>query len=278
MFSTGNFARVSSIFAGALSVLRRGVAGSSEKNSRSVPALTHTERRAAKDDSMSTQASVHSIDALKDLRTSLALFGEDVQSALGAVDMEIRRTVQWLQHDRRMYWQEQIKRRKEQVAQAQAEVFRRKLAQRPDYSPAYSEQKQLLAKAEASLRDAEARAAMVKKWEPALQLAVLEYRGTTRRINSIASGDVARSVVLLQKMIDALESYLRVTAPSGIAAASPLEGIVDTFMAEETARSEESDAESATTATAELPAAPETNAGGGNDERPSSSRGPHEVE
>jgi hypothetical protein len=186
---------------------------------------------------MSTQASVHSIDALKDLRAGFALFGEDVLVALGTVDMEIRRTVQWLQQDRPMYWQNQVKRRKEQVAMAKAEVFRRKLAARPGYSPAMSEQKEILAKAEASLRDAELRALQVKKWEPALQLAILEYRGTTRRIKTLATSDVPRAVALIARMVEALEAYLHVTAPSG-GGVSPLESFASAIEAEAPSASE----------------------------------------
>jgi hypothetical protein len=163
---------------------------------------------------MSTQADVHSIDSLKEFRVALALFSEEALSALGSVDMEVRRTIQWLQHDRREYWQQQIKRRREQVAQAKAEVFRRKLAKTSDYTPAMSEQKELLRRAEASLQDAETRAALVKKWEPALQQAALEYRASTRRISNFASGDVPRAAALLDRLIDALEGYLRVALPS----------------------------------------------------------------
>ena len=84
---------------------------------------------------MSNQADVRSIDAIRGFRVALALFAEDALAALGAVDMEAKRTVQWVQHDRRAYWQEQIKRRREQVAMAKAEVFRRKLAKTDDYTP-----------------------------------------------------------------------------------------------------------------------------------------------
>jgi hypothetical protein len=178
---------------------------------------------------MGTQASVHSIDALKDLRTAMALFSEDLLAALGTVDMEIRRTVQWLQQDRPMYWQNQIKRRREQVAQARAELFRRKLSARPGSSIAFSEQKEILAKAEASLRDAEMRAGMVKMWGSALQLEILEYRATTRRITSLAGPDALGAVALLGRMVDTLESYLRVTAPSGLGGASPLESFASEF-------------------------------------------------
>lgn len=178
---------------------------------------------------MSSQAAVHSVEALKEFRVALALFGDDVLAALGAVEMEAKRTAQWLQHDRRMYWQDQLKRRREQVAQAKAEVFRRKLAKTPEYTPAMSEQKELLRRAEASLQDAERRAAQVKKWEPALQQAVLEYHGSIRRIKDLAASDVPRAVFALERMIEALEAYLRVAPPSGTGGPSPLEAIADTL-------------------------------------------------
>jgi hypothetical protein len=179
---------------------------------------------------MSTQAAVHSIDALKDFRVALALFSDDALAALGAVDMEARRTLQWLQHNRRAYWHEQIKKRREKVAEVRAEVFRRKLAKKADYAPIYGEQKDLLRQAEASLRDAELRANLVKKWEPALQQAVLEYHGSTRRIKDLASGEVPRALILLERMIDALEAYLRVSVPSSAAAMSPFESIAGSIL------------------------------------------------
>ncbi|MCA1695290.1 MAG: hypothetical protein LC749_11460, partial [Actinobacteria bacterium] len=142
---------------------------------------------------MSDHADVRSVEAIKEFRVALALFADDALGALGGVGMEARRMVQWVQHDRRAYWQEQIKRRREQVAMARSEVFRRKLAKTDDYTPALSEQKELLRKAEASLQDAVFRAGLVKKWESALQQAVLEYQGATRRISTLASGDVPRA-------------------------------------------------------------------------------------
>ena len=185
---------------------------------------------------MSNQADVQSIDAIKEFRVALALFADDALGALGGVGMEAKRTVQWVQHDRRAYWQEQIKRRREQVAMAKSEVFRRKLAKTDDYTPAMSEQKELLRKAEASLQDAEHRAVLVKKWETALQQAVLEYQGSTRRISNLAGGDVPRAVAVLERMIVALEAYLNVAQTSGTGPApAPVGSIVEPVMAEDEA-------------------------------------------
>jgi len=165
---------------------------------------------------MSSRAEVHSIDALKDFRTALALYSEDTLSALGAVEAEVRRTSQWLQQERPYYWQEQIKRRREQVASAQAEVFRRRLQKTPDYSPSLSEPMEILRRAEASLQDAEKRLLQVRKWQPLFHQAVLEYHGSIQRIKDLAASDVARALTVLTRMIDALEAYLRVTPPPGL--------------------------------------------------------------
>jgi hypothetical protein len=165
---------------------------------------------------MSSQAAVHSIDELKNLRVALALYGEDTLATLGAVEAEVRRTLRWLQEERPVYWQEQIKRRREQVALAKSEVFRRNLQKRPDYTPPMSEQKEALRKAEASLQDAEKRLAMVRKWQPVFNQAILEYHASIQRLKDLAAADVPRAVNVLTRIVDALEAYLRVTPPSGL--------------------------------------------------------------
>jgi hypothetical protein len=189
---------------------------------------------------MSDRAAVNSIDALKDFRAALAIFAEDALAALGGVDMEVKRTVHWVQYDRKMYWTEQVKRRRDLVAQARAEVFRRQLAKSDDNNPAMSEQKEALRKAEASLRDAEQRVGLVKKWETALQQAALEYRASKSRISNLAGGDVPRAMALLEKIVESLEAYLRETAPAGggggggggAAMSLPLGRIAETLLAE----------------------------------------------
>jgi hypothetical protein len=56
---------------------------------------------------------------------------------------------------------------------------------------------------------------MVRKWQPALQHAVLEYHASVQRLRDLAATDVPSAVNLLTRMIDALEAYLRVQPPSG---------------------------------------------------------------
>jgi hypothetical protein len=164
---------------------------------------------------MSSQATVHSVEALEHFRASLALYGEETLAALGAVEAEVRRTVLWLEQNRPGYWADQIKRRRELVSQARGEVFRKKLQKRPDYTPPMSEQMENLRKAEASLMDAEKRLALVRKWQPRLQHAVLEYHASVQRIKDLSATDVPNAALLLGRIVDAIEGYLRVQPPSG---------------------------------------------------------------
>ena len=172
---------------------------------------------------MSSQAEVHSIDALKDFRTALALYSEETLAALGAVEAEVRRTGALASAGPPRLLAGTDQRRREQVAAAKAEVFRRKLQKTPEHHPSLSEPMEILRRAEASLQDAEKRLALVRKWQPLFQQALLEYHGSIQRIKDLAASDVPRAVNVLTRMIDALEAYLRVAAPSGLGLGPALE-------------------------------------------------------
>ena len=98
---------------------------------------------------------------------------------------------------------------------AKAEVFRRKLQKRPDYTPPMSEQMENLRKAEASLQDAEKRLTMVRKWQPRFQHAVLEFHASVQRLKDIAATDVPNAALLLGRIVEALEAYLQGPAALG---------------------------------------------------------------
>ena len=150
---------------------------------------------------MSSQAAVHSIDELKNFRVALALYGEDTLGNLGrgrggsAPDAAVARG-----------GATGLLAGPDQAAAGAGgtgpgrcfprAIFRR----RPDYNPAMSEQKEALRKAEASLQDAEKRLVMVRKWQPMLRHAVLEYHASVQRLKDLAAGDVPSAVNLLTRI------------------------------------------------------------------------------
>ena len=164
---------------------------------------------------MSSQIAVNSIESLKDLRVALALYGEDTLGALGAITAEVRRTNIWLHQEQPAFWHDQIKRRRERLSSAKAELFRKQLSQSSSSGRSQTEQVENVRRAEAHLVDAEKRLIVTRKWQGQFQQVVLEYHASVRRIKSLAAGEVPGGVNLLSRLIDALEAYLSVAVPSG---------------------------------------------------------------
>lgn len=164
------------------------------------------------------QANVRSVDALKDLRAAIVVYAEEVLGALGAAEMELRRTTRWLSDEQGQYWVGEIKRRKEKLSSARAELSRRKMSQMNGQSSSHSEQRELVEEAEKRLQEAETRLAKVKKWIPILQQATLEYHSTSRRLEGLVSGDLPKALAQLERVMDRIEAYLQVAPPTGTSA------------------------------------------------------------
>jgi hypothetical protein len=163
---------------------------------------------------MSQSANVTSIDSIKDFRASLCRFAEDTKNALGAMEMEIRRTSEWLLHDRPMYWQNEIKRRKESLSMAQSELFRRRLQAGPGREVKDTEQKEAVRIAQRRLVEAEDKLERVKKWAPVFQHAVSEYQARARPTGDMLESDVRLALELLDRMTNALDAYVTMAPPT----------------------------------------------------------------
>ena len=162
---------------------------------------------------MSGAANVTSVDALKDFREGLASFVDEARNALVAVQMENRRALDWLQNHQRLYWNEELKRRRERHSMAMTELHRKKLQAHQGSTVHDTDQKEAVRVALAKLREAEAKVEIVKRWGPPLNHAIDEYLGLARPLDDMLNGDVLHAIGLLERMIASLEDYLRLTAP-----------------------------------------------------------------
>ncbi len=162
---------------------------------------------------MSETARVHSIEAIRTFRDSLALFIEDARHALDATEMEIRRATNWLNQDMFQYWRAEIKRRNEEVSSARVALHRKQMMKMSSATAYDTEEKEALQKAIRRLREAEMKAEMVKRWIPNWQHAVAEYQGSGRPLGDTLSGDLAKALVLLQRMTEALDAYVSMAPP-----------------------------------------------------------------
>ena len=161
-----------------------------------------------------SQANVRSVDALKDFKNALIAYAEEAKNALSGVDMDVRRTRDWLERDQLMYWQTQVKKRNEQVSQARADLFRRQISQSGSGSTSDTDQKEALRLAIQRLRQAEEKVEKVKRWQPVLQHAISEYNSAARPLGDRIAGDLVASLALLDRMVASLDAYMAIKAPT----------------------------------------------------------------
>jgi hypothetical protein len=161
---------------------------------------------------MSEFARVTSIEALKDFRADLCTFGERAQEGLSSVQMQIQRAFDWLDQQAKD-WRREVRRWEEAVAQARAELARRKMIRIGDRAPDCTEQEDILRAALRRLDEAEDKLAKTSRWLPHFRRAVEEYQGPARQLAGFLEGEQPRALALLDQKIDALEAYARLAAP-----------------------------------------------------------------
>lgn len=164
---------------------------------------------------MSEFARVDSIEALKELRVSLCKFAEAVDVGLGEAESEIQHTAIWLKQEQQAYWKAQIHKRTELVTRAKIELNKKKLQKTP-LGGRYScvDEEKALAAAQRRLDQAEQKLANVGRWIRQLEQEAFSYRGLVQGLGQAVGLDVPNAVARLDSMIDALESYVSIPAPS----------------------------------------------------------------
>jgi DNA repair exonuclease SbcCD ATPase subunit len=163
---------------------------------------------------MSLPIDVRSIDVLTDFRAVLCRSGEDAKNALAAAEMEINRMVEWLSNDRRLHWQAEIQRQRNEVARAKSELFRKQTSRMYGNDASFSEQRDMLREAKERLEFAEKKLERVRHWVQPLQQAIMEYRASARPLADMIDSDVARALSLLERMARALEQYANDPLPT----------------------------------------------------------------
>jgi len=158
---------------------------------------------------MAESAKVGSIDAIREFREALGNFIEDARNGLTAVEMENRRMTEWVNNTQRLYWINEVKRRREKMNEIRGELHRRKLSGAGD-----TEAKEAVRIAKNRLQESEIKVEVVKKAAPVLQHAIDEYLGLARPLGDMLTGELENCMALLERMADALDDYIRISSPS----------------------------------------------------------------
>lgn len=172
---------------------------------------------------MSTSVKVTSLEELEAFHAAVATFVDQANDALLAVDMETRRFVDWLRHDRPRFWHQAQQRCSDELAEARAALMRKKLRKMDDgREPDTTEEEKTLRQAKRKQEFIEERIANTRKWGQLIDRPVDEYVGQARQLGMLLDGDPPPMVRLIRGALASLEAYLAVQAPQTGADSNPL--------------------------------------------------------
>jgi hypothetical protein len=153
---------------------------------------------------MSERAHVTSTEAIEAFRSYLIAYLSKTKPVLEDVFDEVARLRDWLERDRRGYWEQQVKRRAKMLSDAQQALFSARLCNLR--SPTSAEQA-AVTKARHALAAAEAKLRIVKKWARELDLRVQPFLGEVDQVRTLLARDMPAATVYLAQVIRQLDAY-----------------------------------------------------------------------
>src|SRR5262245_42716248 len=160
---------------------------------------------------MRPPARVTSIDLLRDWQAALATFRTDALDALTTAALDVRRSFDWLEGQRRA-WGRAVRERYDDVTQAKAALTRKQWVLPGQRQPDITEEMKALRLAQRRLAEAEEKVAVTQRWSPTLQRAVEEYEGPIRRLADLLEGDLPKAGSLIERLVADLEAYVALNA------------------------------------------------------------------
>ena len=159
---------------------------------------------------MNPSAHVTSIEAMADFQAGLVTFTDKAKEALGTVEMELNRVVDWLA-DQAKHWQTEIRQAENAVFEAKNDLARKKMMKIGDRKPDTTDEEKTLRRAQAWLEHSEEKLARTRHWQRAFPDAVGDYQGPARQLQFLLESKVPQMNAYLNQKIEALENYRRLS-------------------------------------------------------------------
>jgi hypothetical protein len=163
---------------------------------------------------MSDQADVKSIDTRAFIKAALASYAHESGQALGEVELEGRRGVEYVTVDRAAHWKNEVRRAGDAVNKAIKDLEHcRAFKKVGDNQPSCVEEKKNLDKARKRLEYAERKEAAVRRWKPVVEQ---QFRETCVRLvhfREVIDVNCPKAMAVLERMLKALDAYRATSGP-----------------------------------------------------------------
>jgi hypothetical protein len=168
---------------------------------------------------MATHAKVTSIDALEAFRASLIVFLNKSHSAIDQAADDIRRTRSWIQLDRRSHWENEVRRRARNLAQAEQELLSARMAKALDN---LTVQQMAVRRARQALEEAQDKMRKIKLWIRDFDGAVEPLAKGLNSLRGFLDHDMPQGIAYLSEIQKIMESYTEMQKPAAPVPAEPV--------------------------------------------------------
>jgi len=156
------------------------------------------------------------IDAVAEMAAAVDVFRNEATAVLEGLEMEIRRALEWIHHDRHDHWDHQVRRGWDRITEARIQLQNAMTARRiGEHAPACIDEKKALARAKQRLETAQRKVEAVRRCAREIDRAVDEYRGARVPLSVWLESEVPKSLAALRRMMENLEEYLAMHASDG---------------------------------------------------------------
>lgn len=153
---------------------------------------------------MADQAKVTSIDALESFRASIIVFLTKANNSLDQIGDEIRRTRSWIQHEQRLHWEGEVRRRTKLLEQAEQELFSARLIRIRENLAA---QQAAVHKAKRALEEAQEKLHKVKLWNRDFDTSLEPLAKSLNGLREYLVQDMPKGLAYLVQAQKILEAY-----------------------------------------------------------------------
>jgi uncharacterized protein YukE len=171
---------------------------------------------------MGRAARVTSIGVLDITAVAMQRFRTEAGMVLDELQMQMQRSVEWIRHDRKDYWTEELRRSWEGLSAARVQLQQAQVSRRiAGREPACIDEKRALERAKRRLETAEQKLQAVKHWTQVVERAADEFQQSRTQFSTWLDTDLVQAVAALKRMSASLESYTSLGAPVASVAKAP---------------------------------------------------------
>lgn len=158
---------------------------------------------------MAETARVTSISMVTRFLGALRGFTSKARTTIDDVSDDVRKTRQWLEHDRLPFWHREIRERTKQLEAARQELF---TAQLSGVGADTQFQQATVNRAQRAVVEAETKLRVTRRWIRDFDTVVGPVTRQLDKMDAILVGMMPRACARLDEMIKALEAYAAVSA------------------------------------------------------------------